>query len=40
MTGFVAVKWAMQSEPIAVILVIVPELMVAAFEAIQVGYVS
>ena len=40
MIGFVVVKWAMQSEPIAVILVIVPELMVAAFEAIQAGYVS
>ena len=40
MTGFVIVKWAMLSEPIAVILVIVPELMVAAFEVIQVGYVS
>ena len=38
--GFVAVVWAMLFEPIAVKLVIEPELMVAAFKAIQVSYGS
>ena len=40
MIGFVAVVWAMLSEPIAVKPVIEPELMVAAFKVIQVSYGS